>query len=615
MYAGDCLSDPEGFMPNPITSGQWPEYATQESSLAPQEVTGAMVGTGVSQYVTWNYCVTFGGGCIALFPFMGVALTSACYGPACCPPPTVTSISPNVWFAGTTYSNVVLTGTNFIAPANATAACPANTVSVSTPSGAQVALGAVTVNSPTQIVIATVTPPANEITETATVAVSGQPLTPIVASQTITAQIIAACPPPTVASVTPNTWFAGQTTNNVTIAGTNFVTTAAATAACPASTVSVATPSGAVVALGAVTVNSPTQITIATVAPPANETAETATVTVSGNPAATATVQIQALGATITDTGNIMNGIVTVKLTAPSGTTGDLNLILNGSDNSGLELSQIPFTALAPGSQDLKLTFDTILPGIYPMADGTWNAMLPGTSTAQTVNIQDYTLPTPWTYFRKIFYTQYNIPHESACSGGDEDAWLVSTAVVKGKTTCNFTKIKLNAQFIAAMWMNGTGIDLDGDTLKNAAAVNLGDNQICAGQYPPGAIGHTRSYGNTFEVLGSLTGSCNTTLIPDQSVAMPCTQVGNQCPVAVLSSVQALNCGDQLNLDSGDYVTASTRTVADKCPYCSVTSPFSDVNSPMYGADGHIDAFSSSTSCNGRAVGTPGFFYTSYLTN
>lgn len=189
MYAGDCLSDPEGFMPNPITSGQWPEYATQESSLAPQEVTGAMVGTGVSQYVTWNYCVTFGGGCIALFPFMGVALTSACYGPACCPPPTVTSISPNVWFAGTTYSNVVLTGTNFIAPANATAACPANTVSVSTPSGAQVALGAVTVNSPTQIVIATVTPPANEITETATVAVSGQPLTPIVASQTITAQI------------------------------------------------------------------------------------------------------------------------------------------------------------------------------------------------------------------------------------------------------------------------------------------------------------------------------------------------------------------------------------------------------------------------------------------
>jgi hypothetical protein len=320
------------------------------------------------------------------------------------------------------------------------------------------------------------------------------------------------------------------------------------------------------------------------------------------------TVQYTPTSAAITDTSNIMDGNVTVNLTAPSGTTGDLNLIFNGSDASGQVLSQAPFTALAPGSQKLQLPFDDILPGIYTMADGSWDALLPGASTSQTVTVPDYTLPTPWTYFRKIFYTQYNIPHESACAGGDEDAWIVSTSVVKGKTTCNFKKMKLNSQFIAATWMNGTGVSEEYGTLKNAAAVNLGDTQSCAGQYPRGAIGHSPADGNTFAVVSSVIGSCNTALVADQSLAMPCIQTGKQCPTAILSGVQALSCGDLLNLDSGDYTRASTRTVDDLCSYCSKSFTFS-------GADGHIDAYSPSQSCTGGAVGTLGSFYTSYPTN
>lgn len=156
--------------------------------------------------------------------------------------------------------------------------------------------------------------------------------------------------------------------------------------------------------------------------------------------------------------------------------------------------------------------------------------------------------------------------------------------------------------------MNGTGIDLDGDILKNAYAVNLGDTQSCAGQYPTGAIGHGERGGNTFEVVSSITGSCNTALTPDQSLAMPCTQSGRHCLPAIVSGVKALSCGDQLNLDSGDYTTASTRTVADLCPKCSESGTFK-------GADGHIDAFSPNLSCTGGAVGHLGFFYTSYPTN
>jgi len=102
------------------------------------------------------------------------SLNYATYPVQICGTPTVTSISSNVWIAGETYNNVTITGTNFTTNDAATASCPATTATITTPSGAAVALGAVTVNSSTQITIASVTPPANEITEGATVAVSGE---------------------------------------------------------------------------------------------------------------------------------------------------------------------------------------------------------------------------------------------------------------------------------------------------------------------------------------------------------------------------------------------------------------------------------------------------------
>lgn len=126
-------------------------------------------------------------------------------------------------------------------------------------------------------------------------------------SESYSFNIYLACPAPTITSVSPNIWFAGQTYNNVTITGANFVTTTAATAACPATTVTLTTPSNANVGLGTVTVNSPTQITIATVTPPSSETTEGATITVSG--ATPATVQADFLGAPqIQWNGNTISG-------------------------------------------------------------------------------------------------------------------------------------------------------------------------------------------------------------------------------------------------------------------------------------------------------------------
>ena len=325
------------------------------------------------------------------------------------------------------------------------------------------------------------------------------------------------------------------------------------------------------------------------------------------------------LSAIITDTSDIMNGIVTVNLTGPIGTTGELDLDEDGSDAKAQDLSQRIFSNLTLGSHNLKLNFDTVLPGIYTVANGIWKPVLPPSTTPQRVTVPDHTL-SPWIYFRKILYTQYNVPHESACSGGDGRAWIVSKSVVQGNTVCHFRKITLNAEFIGATRINGTGIEDNGEILKNAAAVNLGNlgkGQLCVGQYPPGAIGYTPRLkngndgtGNTFETVSTIQGSCpGRVLVPDESLAMPAIRVDRHYVPVVVSNVEALKCGDNLNLDSGNYTTASTRSVDDYCPACNDPRTYR-----KFGADGHIDAFSPSPACTGGDVGNLGLFYTSFPT-
>jgi hypothetical protein len=430
--------------------------------------------------------------------------------------------------------------------------------------------------------------------------------------------------------VTPGTWIAGKT-YPIVIKGSGFIVSngEAGSGGCPITKVTASVDPGSV-DLTDVTVLDSTTIQ-ATVKTAATDPTGQATITLYGPgeggcpngialPGPQTTAQIDYLNAVITDTSKIQDLIVKVKLTAPSGTKGDLNLDFNGADANGLELSQVPFTALAPGSQNLRLPFDnTILPGIYPMANGTWDATVPGVTDVQSVTVPDYTLPTPWTYFRKVFYTLYNKPHESSpdCTGDEVTAYTIDNS-------CTITPIQLVSGFVRAAWLNGTGISLHNGVLQNAWALELGSNQSqCAKEYlkHPGAIGQGMFGGNTFVEITSLTGACsNQTLVEDESLAMPCvrtkTPTGKKiCQPSVLSGVQALSCGDHLHLHSENYTTAYTRTVADKCPACSDTSPFSNDKSPMYGADGHIDAFSSNQSCLGKNVGSLGFFYTSHPTN
>jgi hypothetical protein len=283
----------------------------------------------------------------------------------------------------------------------------------------------------------------------------------------------------------------------------------------------------------------------------------------------------------ITDTSDIKDGVVGVQLNGSSGSSGNLVLDLQGKNKA----SQT-FPSLAAGAQKLDLTLDDIDPDTYTSAMATWT---PGGSSVAS---PEYNLPKPWAYFEEVRYSQYNEPSESECPEGEAKAWLVTTK-------CDFTEIRLRPQFISQTWMNGTGTSEDYGILKNAAAVHLGDQSgPCKGKYPPGAIGHGATDGNTFEVVSKLTGSCNTKLEGNKSAAVP------KIP---LSGVVTLECKDTLNLDSADTnVTKYNRTAADKCTACDNASTFN-------GANGHIDSFSPQTSCQSGPGKLPdlGLFYSS----
>lgn len=383
---------------------------------------------------------------------------------------------------------------------------------------------------------------------------------------------------PTITSVQAAAFFAGASTA-VTITGTGFIPANNANG-CTATQVSIMTGSVSV-PLSNLNIVDPTQIT-ATVAPTTSERTGTTTVTLSNsnlnNPSspltATATVQVvPAPTATITDTSQIKDGIVTVNLTGPSGTSGDLTLSFTGSKQ---QYSQT-FPALQPGTHILDLTLSDVTADKYTSVDGTW------ATNIESVDALSYTLTSPWIYFGYVRYTQYNVPYESACSGAPGGAWLVTTS-------CTFTKIGLNSTFTSQAWLNGTGVSTSYGILKNAAAVNLGDQKgPCKGKYPSGAIGHGTTGGNTFEIVSSITGSCNKTLVDNQSAAVPAS--GSPLKSVPLSGLAALSCGDQLNLDTGNNVSAYGRTAADLCSACSNSSTFTG------GTVGHVDSYSSSQTC------------------
>ena len=102
----------------------------------------------------------------------------------------------------------------------------------------------------------------------------------------------------------------------------------------------------------------------------------------------------------------------------------------------------------------------------------------------------------------------------------------------------------------------------------------LARNQACNGNRPSGSTAS-----NSLQEVSSITGQCNEPLIGGDSVA---TYPGPN------DSGSKFNCDDNVELVNGSNVNSYLKHIRDRCLLCS---------------DGHVDNYSSTQACSGRAVG------------
>jgi hypothetical protein len=259
---------------------------------------------------------------------------------------------------------------------------------------------------------------------------------------------------------------------------------------------------------------------------------------------------------------------------------GTLDLMLHGPDylsNAGTVVStfvsdtgQTAFTA-GPFKQGHRVVpFDrTRLPaGTYDRVDLTWNMSSPA-SGGQDV------LPSPISVLGKVFYSEYSVPVESACSpSGTKTRYVVHDLV-----TCATESADFNARFISRTNLNGTGRSSSYGLIKPASATRV--MKACKGKLPPDA-----NPSNTVLQVSSVTGYCGTKLTPGRSVAVGARQIGG-----------LLKCGSGITLVDSDQANFGSREAADVCPFCFGARP---------GLDGHSESFSSRQNCLGHEIGDIG---------
>jgi hypothetical protein len=145
--------------------------------------------------------------------------------------------------------------------------------------------------------------------------------------------------------------------------------------------------------------------------------------------------------------------------------------------------------------------------------------------------------------------------------------------LTKSEASCDFIPGQLDVLFVAHTKTNGTGKSVTYGLLKPFGITDA--SQMCAAKdLPTGA-----SSDNTFVRVTSVTGSCNTPITANHSVATYPNPNPKKDPTATLK------CSDSLNLDNSDNTVNVNmpRVVADLCPSCSAT---------------HIDSYTDNQSCD-----------------
>jgi hypothetical protein len=196
-----------------------------------------------------------------------------------------------------------------------------------------------------------------------------------------------------------------------------------------------------------------------------------------------------------------------------------------------------------------------IVPDTYWNIVSTWYVGTPGNEPQDS-----QTMLRKWIVLGTVRHSQYNTVYESTCPSGTQTAYIYNSS-------CSWQTVTLNSQFVFQAELNGTGVS------QNYGVLKYDDNR-CNGNRPPGS-----TTSNSLLQVSSITGQCNVALVGGSSVA---TFPGP------LDTGSQFSCGDNMQLVNASNANAYLKYVWDRCPACS---------------DGHVDNYSSTQACSGRAVG------------
>jgi hypothetical protein len=371
-------------------------------------------------------------------------------------------------------------------------------------------------------------------------------------------------PTPSISSVNPNSWTAGQTNIPVTIKGSYFgsnpqliIVGSGITSYSITSHVDNGQPNGAQiganVSVFACALAGTATITVTsqgyngsgfTPAYPGQSSSGTSTASI----VATQTGLIGITGA------NLETNAVNITLSGTSCDTGSLDVTANGVSNH-------PQTAynggapVGPGSYNVALNRPNMPADTYSSVTGDWNF---SPTPAQTM----FNLTKTWWVQGYTQHTQYNTPAESKCSTTQ------ATAFIYNPSACTWSSaLSMSKQFISQAELNGTGTaDKSGHALLHAYGGQCKN-------YPSGA-----SSSNSFYSISSVTGACNVAL--------------NGSSVATYPNPKAKgskwNCNDDLLIVNSSNANVAIDKVLDYCPACSKWGP---------GYVAHVDHYSSSNAC------------------
>jgi hypothetical protein len=286
-------------------------------------------------------------------------------------------------------------------------------------------------------------------------------------------------------------------------------------------------------------------------------------------------LNFQIAGATVNTSCKItsasfVNNAVMVQLSGPSGSSGILTVTANGTSNN--------YAAVTPtepvGSGAYTISFDR-----PNMPKDTYTSVTANWDVSPTPLMDTFTLPNNWIVMGIIRHSQYNTPAEAICKGPSAQAWVFDS-------NCNFTSVQLNSKFMEQVYMNGTGKSQSYGILKYCPSSWGGICSTCAAKYPQGATSQ-----NAFLKVASVTGACNTELVPDVSVATyPSPKTNN-----------LFSCSDAILLvNTKSDINKAVKEADDECPAC---------NKDFRGAQGHIDDYSPSEACSAH-IGDLGKFWT-----